>query len=50
MCQTTVNDSSFPSTHPIGLNHIHVAVCIIVHLLMDTTDGFKGENGILTLA
>lgn len=38
------------STHPICLNHIHVSVCIIIHLLVNTTDGFKTEIGILILA
>lgn len=48
--QTTVDDCSFASTHPICLNHIHISICIIIHLLVNTTDGFKAENGILILA
>lgn len=41
---------SFASTHPICLSHIHIAVGVIIHPLVDTTDGFEGEIGILILA
>lgn len=40
----------FVSTHAVCLHNIHVAVGVIVHLLVDTADGFKAEDGILVLA
>lgn len=37
-------------TYAVCLCHVYIAVCVIIHLLVDTTDSLVAENGILVLA
>lgn len=37
-------------TYAVCLNHVHIAVCVIIHLLVDVTDSLIAENGHLVLA
>lgn len=40
----------FPSTYAVCLGHIYIAVCVIIHLLVDATDSLEAEENILILA
>lgn len=39
-----------PSTHLVALLHVHVAVGIVVHLLVDVADGLEAELLVLVVA
>lgn len=48
--QQTIIDDFSAGTYAVCLHHVYIAVCVIVHLLVDTTDGLVAENGVLILA
>ena len=46
-----VHDDFFKaSTYAVCLYHVYVAVCVIIHLLVDTTDRLEAENANFILA
>lgn len=38
------------NTDPIGLQHIHVSIGVVIHLLVNVADGLETEDGIFILA
>ncbi len=45
-----VDDAVSTGTYAVCLNHVYIAVCVIIHLLVDTTDSLVAEKGVLILA
>lgn len=40
----------YAGTYAVCLYHVYIAVCVIIHLLVNTTDRLKAENGVVILA
>lgn len=48
--QLLLKMNSEVDTYAVCLGHVYIAVCVIIHLLVNTTDRLVAENFILIVA